>query len=259
MATGPATSVWIRPGAGCSSPISGPTPSSCSRAIRRPAGWHPPASGSRYRVPFACGSRDYEGPPRSSLGAVDDLPAGQKLDAEEGPTDLQRPATHSGAPELLNLHGKRHRHRMATGNRDELPRDVQDHDLAFHAPARNLAPDVARKCAAVLVNAIDVPRGRAVGIKRHPHPERGSPCCEPWGLHLRRATPVDGRHHGVGPRVQCAYGRCWQNPQVVLGSRHVRAGGDDDRGNDGGGDEKLGADHSEQPETSTAWNIPAFP
>src|SRR3989441_5440983 len=44
----------------------------------------------------------------------DDLTAGQELDAEESPTDLQRPVTHPCAPELLNLHGKRYRHRMAT-------------------------------------------------------------------------------------------------------------------------------------------------
>jgi len=80
---------------------------------------------------------------------------------------LPRPPTssdHPWRPRLLNLHGKRYRHRMATCHArtwktDEFPGDVQDHDLAFHAPASNLAEDVAWKVVAVLVNAVEVPRG----------------------------------------------------------------------------------------------------
>src|SRR5258706_5447821 len=59
-----AISVLFKSGGGCSLPISARAQSSCSRAIRTAASWHSRGSGSRYRVPSACGSLDYEGPPR---------------------------------------------------------------------------------------------------------------------------------------------------------------------------------------------------
>ena len=102
---------------------------------------------------------------RGLVPANDDLPAGQKLVAEDEPIHLQRPATHPCAPELLNPHDERHVLRMATWKGDELTDDVQAHEAVFvDEPARNVAPDVARKArrVAMLVDAVEGPTGRAV-------------------------------------------------------------------------------------------------
>src|SRR2546428_6846487 len=89
---------------------------------------------------------------------------------------------------------------MATWKADELTDDVQAHEaVSVDEPARNVAPDVAGKArrVAVLVNAVEGPTGRAVGIELDPRPPVAGPCRERV-LHLGGATPVDGRHHRGG-------------------------------------------------------------
>src|SRR6184192_468210 len=105
--------------------------------------------------------------------------------------------------------------------------------------------------------------GAAGDLLQGRYRERAEPAREPRVLRaVLHSVEASGTRGGLRERqgpFRLGHLRRGQTRYDPLWSRRVRAGCDDDRGNDGGGDEKFAVDHSEQPETSTAWNIPAFP